>query len=71
LLQDLSPDYITVKVVEERKPDKTKIKAAWSKGTPVPGIRVERKRRVVYEIAPTNIEQMKGEAQSAAKHSRR
>ncbi len=60
-----------MKVVEERKPDKTKIKAAWSKGTPVPGTRVERKRRVVYEIAPTSLEQIKGEAQSAAKHSRR
>jgi hypothetical protein len=70
-LNEVPPDYITVKVVEERKPDKTKIKAAWSKGTPVPGTRVERKRRVVYEIAPTNLEQIKGEVQSAAKHSRR
>lgn len=70
-LNEVPPDYITVKVVEERKPDKTKIKAAWSKGTPVPGTRVERKRRVIYEIAPTSLEQIKGEAQSAAKHSRR
>jgi len=70
-LNEVPPDYITVKVVEERKPDKTKIKAAWSKGTPVPGTRVERRRRVVYEIAPTSLEQIKGEVQSVAKHSRR
>ncbi|PSB49239.1 hypothetical protein C7B80_03240 [Cyanosarcina cf. burmensis CCALA 770] len=70
-LNEVPPDYITVKVVEERKPDKTKIKAAWSKGTPVPGTHVERKRRIVYEIAPTSLEQIKGEVQSAAKHSRR
>jgi len=70
-LNEVPPDYITVKLVEERKPDKTKIKAAWSKGTPIPGTRVERKRRVVYEIAPTSLEQMKGEVQSAVKHSRR
>jgi len=70
-LNEVPPDYITVKVVEERKPDKTKIKAAWSKGTPIPGTRVERKRKVVYEIAPTSLQQMKGNVETAVKHSQR
>ena len=52
-------DYITVKEIIERKPDKQAIKAAWNQGIPVPGTHVDRKRKVVYELAPTSLERMK------------
>lgn len=68
-LDEVPAEYITVKVVQERKPDKTKIKAAWSKGTPIPGTHVTRKRRVVYEIAPTSLERIRSEAQTSVKRS--
>ena len=52
-------DYITVKEIVERKVDKTAVKNAWKQGVPVPGTLVERKRKVVYEIAPASLERMK------------
>lgn len=52
-------DYITTKEIIERKVDKTAVKNAWKQGVPVPGTLVERKRKVVYEIAPTSLDRMK------------
>jgi hypothetical protein len=52
-------DYITTKEIVERKVDKTAVKNAWKQGIPVPGTSVERKRKVVYEIAPTSLDRMK------------
>ncbi len=61
-LSQVPEDYITVKEIIERKPDKQAIKAAWSQGLPVPGTHVDRKRKVVYELAPTSLERMKATA---------
>lgn len=58
-LSQVPEDYITIKEIVERKPDKQAIKAAWSRGIPVPGTQVDRRRKVVYEIAPTSLERMK------------
>jgi hypothetical protein len=52
-------EYITVKVVEERRVDKAAVKDAWKQGIPVAGTQVERRRKVVYELAPTSLERMK------------
>jgi hypothetical protein len=58
-LEEVPEAYITTKTVIDRKADKTAIKAAWNQGIPVPGTHVDRKRKVVYEIAPTSLERMK------------
>lgn len=52
-------EYITLKVVEERRVDKTAVKDAWKRGIPVAGTQVERRRKVLYELAPTSLERMK------------
>lgn len=58
-LEAVPTEYVKTKTVVERNPDKTAIKAAWTKGIPIPGTHVERKRKVIYEIAPTSLEVMK------------
>ena len=58
-MSQIPTEYITVKVVEERRVDKAAVKEAWKQGIPVPGTQVERRRKVVYELAPTSLERMK------------
>ena len=62
-LEEVPEKYVTAKTVVERRADKSAIKAAWNKGIPVAGTRVERKRKVLYEIAPTSLERMKAAQQ--------
>lgn len=57
-------EYLAKKEKVEYKPDKTKIIKAWTKGTPVPGTYVYRKRRVEYNLAPT-IGQLKDDIQQS------
>ncbi|KAM3090289.1 siphovirus Gp157 family protein [Phormidesmis sp. 146-35] len=58
-MSQVPTEYITVKVVEERRVNKTAVKDAWKRGIPVAGTQVERRRKVVYELAPTSLERMK------------
>lgn len=57
-------EYLARKEKVEYKPDKTKIIKAWTKGNPVPGTCVYRKRRVEYNLAPT-IGQLKDDIQQS------
>jgi hypothetical protein len=52
-------EYVTTKEIVERRVDKAAVKDAWKRGIPVAGTQVERKRKVVYELAPTSLERMK------------
>ena len=58
-MSQVPTEYIKVKMVEERRVDKAAVKDAWKQGIPVAGTQVERKRKVVYELAPTSLERMK------------
>jgi len=58
-MNQVPTEYITLKVVEERRVDKTAVKYAWKRGIPVAGTQVERRRKVLYELAPTSLERMK------------
>ena len=58
-MSQVPTEYIKVKMVEERRVDKAAVKDAWRQGIPVAGTQVERKRKVVYELAPTSLERMK------------
>lgn len=49
----------TIPEAVECKPDKKAIKAAWNQGIPIPGTRIDRKRKVIYEIAPSSLEAMR------------
>jgi len=58
-MRQVPTEYIKVKMVEERRVDKAAVRDAWKQGIPVAGTQVERKRKVVYELAPTSLERMK------------
>lgn len=60
-LEQVPEEFITIKETVERRANKKAITAAWSKGIPVPGTQVDRRRKVVYEIAPTSLERMKAD----------
>lgn len=57
----LPESYITVKTTYT--PDKSAIKAAIQGGEAVPGAELVRKRKVVYEAAPTSLGRMANQAQ--------
>jgi hypothetical protein len=58
---EIPNEYVTVKeeVVVNITVDKTAIKQAWAKGIAVPGVKIHRKQKVVYEQIPTSLERMK------------
>jgi hypothetical protein len=52
-LSQVPEEYLTTKTVVAL--DKKTIIKAWQKGTAIPGVEVRRKRKVVYELAPTTL----------------
>lgn len=59
-LEQVPEQFVTEQTKIERKADKAAIKKAWLQGVPVSGVRIERRRKVVYELAPTNLTAMTG-----------